>query len=127
MFTFLTIIFFIVLYIVGAGITYGYGKHRWPKKMVSVRRYYTDVQEDENSPTRVVASIFWPSYWVFIWPFTFANEITFSNIEKQAGHRVAANKLRIADLRATKEQLAASNAELEEAEASLDKEIAKGL
>jgi hypothetical protein len=63
----------------------------------------------------------------FIWPFTKMNEIAFSKIEKSAGAKVAKNKVRIAELRATRDQLKSSNDELEQAEAELEKEIAESM
>lgn len=128
MFIFLTILFSIVTYLILAGATHGYAKHRWPKHMVKRRdEYGTQYDSDENEGNRLGATILWPFYWVFVWPFTKVNEVTFSNIEKRAGHKVTLNKARIAELRATREQLEASNEELEAAEADLDKEIARGL
>ena len=130
--TFLTIVLFIVGYISIAGITHGYAKHRWPPKIerrqVKVDGWNYEWRDvDDNDGNRVAATILWPFYWVFIWPFTKLNEVTFSSIEKNAGAEVAKNKVRIAELRATRDQLAASNAELENAEAELEKEIAKTL
>lgn len=129
MFTFLSILFGIIFYIVGAGATHGYAKHRWPPKIVR-RQVYTDSgwqwrDQDDNSGERVSSTIFWPGYWVFIWPFTKTNEVTFSHIEKQAALQVAKNKTRVADLQATRAQLAESNAELEQAEVELEREIGK--
>jgi len=128
MFTFLGILFRIVLYIVGAGATHGYAKHRWPPKIVrrEVHREghgWVCENQDDNSAARVSATIFWPGYWIFIWPFTKVNEQTFSHIEKQAALQVAKNKTRVADLQATRAQLEASNAELEQAEIELEREI----
>lgn len=113
----------VILYIVGAGATHGYGKHRWPadKKW----SYYYNNYTDSNSGYRIWAAFFWPFYWAFIWPFTKINEVTFSHVEKSAAHQVAQNKIRIADLQATKAELEASNAELETAELELEKEMAK--
>src|ERR1700728_3187178 len=121
MFTFLTIVFCIVSYLIAAGITNGYAKHRWPKKMVVKKRYYQyggayNSDEDENAGSRISATIFLPFYWTFILPFTKSGELTFSNIEKSAAKQMAHNRVRIADLYATRDQLAASNAELEAAE-----------
>lgn len=119
-------------YISIAGITHGYAKHRWPPKIVR-RQVVVDGWKhewrdlDDNSTNRFTSTLFWPFYWLFIWPFTKMNEVTFSSIEKSAGAEVAKNKVRIAELRATRDQLAASNAELETAEAELEKEIAKTL
>ena len=121
MLIFLGILLGVVSYIVGAGATHGYAKHRWPVKMV--HRYYSEV--DDNESIRAAASILWPLYWVFIWPFTKMNEVTFSHIEKEAALHIARNKIRIADLQATREQLTASNAELEAAEVEVEKEMAK--
>lgn len=130
MFTFLTIVFSIVGYLVLAGITHGYAKHRWPKKMERRQVYvqYSGYQwqdYDENGAKRICATIFWPFYWSFIWPFTKANEVTFERVEKHAAVQIAKNKVRIADLRATREQLAASNAEMEAAEVEVEREMAK--
>ena len=126
MFTFLCIILGIVSYIVMSGATHGYAKHRWPPEME--RRYqgygnYGNV--DKNIPKRAWATICWPFYWSFIWPFTKTNEVTFTHIEKEAAKQVAKNKARVADLQATRAQLEASNAELEEAEVEVEKEMAK--
>jgi hypothetical protein len=130
MISFLFFIFWIVFYIVGAGVTSGYAKHRWPKKMVVRTRYYQyggsyQADEDENGGNRVAATLLWPFYWTFVWPFTKSGEITFSNIEKHAAKQIAQNKVRIADLYATRDQLAASNAELAAAEVEVEKEVAK--
>jgi len=128
MFIFLGILLGIVLYIVGAGATHGYAKHRWPPKIVR-RQVYVEgngwqwQDQDDNSGARVSSTIFWPGYWIFIWPFTKVNEETFSAIEKQAALQVARNKARVADLQATRAQLEASNAEMEQAEIELEKEI----
>lgn len=121
MFIFLTVLSIIVSYIVIAGATHGYGKHRWPPSMV--RRY--SGLEDENEFQRVIASIFWPIYWTFVWPVTKASEVTFDRVEKHAAMLIAKNKVRIEDLHATRKELAKSNAELEEAELELEKETAK--
>lgn len=126
MFIALCIIFGVVLYIVMSGATHGYSKYRWPPKME--KRYqgygaYADV--DANSTNRGFATIFWPFYWVFIWPFTKTNDVTFTHIEKEAARQVAKNKARVADLQATRAQLEASNAELEAAEVEVEKEMAK--
>lgn len=118
MFIFLNIVFWIVFYIVGAGVTYGYGKHRWPSNVYD--RYNTD-----DSDRRAWAAWLWPFYWTFIWTFTKAKEVTFTRIEKHAAVQIAKNKVRIADLRATRDQLAASNAEMEQAEVEVEKEMAK--
>lgn len=119
MFIFLSILFGVVSYIVLAGATHGYAKHRWPPK---TDNYY---KRDENEETRLWATFLWPGYWIFVWPFTKTNEITFTHIEKEAGKQIAHNKARIADLQATREQLEASNAELEAAEVEVEKEMAK--
>lgn len=131
MFIFLSIVFSIVFYIAMAGVTRGYANHRWPPNVIR-RQVLVDYRwewqdYDTNSGNRDMATILWPFYWIFIWPFTKMNEITFSKIEKNAGAEVAKNKVRIAELRATRDQLAASNAELEKAEEELEKEIAKTL
>jgi len=120
----------IVSYLVLARITHGYAKHRWPPKMERRQRYsegsgWKWVDEDDNSANRVCATIFWPFYWTFIWPFTKANEMTFDRAEKHAALQIAKNKVRIADLRATRDQLAASNAEMEAAQVEVEKEMAK--
>ncbi len=130
MLTLLSIVLVIVTYIVGAGITHGYAKHRWPPKIVRREVYVTGngwkwQDQDDNSPHRVSSTIFWPGYWVFVWPFTKANEVTFTRIEKQAALQVAKNKARVADLQATRAAVEASNAELEQAEVELEKEIGK--
>lgn len=130
MLTFLCILFSIVVYIVMAGITHGYAKHRWPPKMDRRQVYVSGSgwewrDFDDNSGNRTAATFFWPFYWVFIWTFTKANEVTFSRIEKQAALQIAHNKSRVADLQATRAQLEASNAELEQAEVELEKEIGK--
>jgi len=131
MFIFLMIVASIVSYIVIAGITHGYAKHRWPPK-IERRQVWTGSawewrNQDDNSGNRVASTLFWPFYWIFIWPFTKMNEVTFSRMEKSAGLELVKNKTRIAELRATRDQLAASNAELERAEEELEKEIAKTL
>lgn len=128
MFTLLGIVLVIVTYIVGAGATHGYGKHRWPPLIVRRQVYVTGEgwkwqDQDDNSSNRIASTIFWPGYWIFIWPFTKINEVTFTRIEKQAALQVARNKARVADLQATREQLAASNTELEQAEVELEKEL----
>ena len=130
MFTLLGIVLVIVTYIVGAGATHGYAKHRWPPKIVRRQVYVTGSgwqwqDQDDNSADRVSATVFWPGYWIFIWPFTKVNEVTFTHIEKEAALQVAKNKARIADLHATRAQVAESNAELEAAEVELEKEIGK--
>ena len=132
MFTLLTIISVIVFYLVVAGATHGYAKHRWPPKIVRRQLFVQGFglqwqEQDDSSTNRTFATVFWPFYWIFVWTFTKVNEITFDTIEKRAGHQLAMNQARIADLRATREQLEASNAELEAAEADLDREIAKKL
>lgn len=121
MFIFLGILFVlfgIVSYIVGAGATHGYAKHRWPSEE---SRY----GQTDDSERRLWATVLWPCYWMFIWPFTKVNEQTFSHIEKQAALQIAKNKTRVADLHATRVQVAESNAELENAEVELEKEIGK--
>ncbi len=120
MLIFLLILLSIVGYIVGAGITHGYAKHRWPSERTSYGQM-------DDTDRRIWVTCTWPFYWVFIWTFTKANEITFSNIEKKAGRQVLKNKSRIEILQATRSELEASNEELERAEAELDKEIAKTL
>ena len=127
MFILLTILVSVVAYLVVGGATHGYAKHRWAPKMERKWMYGDYHTVDVNSARRNWATIFWFFYWVFIWPFTKVNEMTFSSIEKEAGKHVAANKARIADLRATKAEVEASNAELEEAEKDLEKEISKTL
>lgn len=130
MFGFLTFVLCVVGYLVVAGVTHGYAKHRWPIKMIRRQVYqqysgYVWEDHDENGASRVLSTIFWPFYWTFIWPFTKANEVTFERVEKHAAVQIAKNKVRIADLRATREQLAASNAEMEAAEVEVEKEMAK--
>lgn len=120
MFIFLCILFSIIGYIMGAGITHGYAKHRWPSERFSYGQM-------DDSDRRIWVTAVWPFYWIFIWPFTKLNEVTFERIEKDAGKQVVKNKARVAELMATRDQLAASNEELERAEAELDKEIAKTL
>jgi hypothetical protein len=122
MIIFLTILFSIIVYIVGAGATHGYGKHRWPKQM-GHDGWGNPI--DENEFTRVAASFLWLFYWTFVWPFTKTNEVTFSHIEKHAALQIAKNKARVADLQATRVQLEASNAELEAAEVEVEKEMSK--
>jgi hypothetical protein len=118
MFIFLTILFSIVGYIVGAGATHGYGKHRWPSQYVSSSGM------DDND-RRITAACLWPFYWVFIWPFTKVNEVTFSNIEKHAALEIARKKSRIEDLKATRAELIAAQEELEKAEVEVEKEVHK--
>jgi hypothetical protein len=130
MLTFLGIVLVIVTFIVGAGATHGYAKHRWPPLIVRRQVYVNGngwqwQDQDDNSGNRVASTIFWPFYWVFIWPFTKVNEVTFTHIEKEAGLQVARNKARVADLHATRAEVAASNAELEEANLELEKEVGK--
>lgn len=130
MFIFLSILLGLVFYIVGAGATHGYAKHRWPPKIVRRQVYVSGngwewQDQDDNRAKRDISTILWPFYWTFIWPFTKVNEVTFSHIEKEAGKQVARNKARVADLQATRAQLEASNAELEQAEVELEKEIGK--
>ena len=118
MFIFLGILFSILFLIVGAAATHGYAKHRWPSDQHS----YPGTDDEDR---RLLATWLWPFYWTFIWPFTKVNEITFSNIEKHAAKQIARNKVRIADLQATKAQVEASNAELEQSEVELEKELGK--
>lgn len=120
LFILLGIVFGVISYIAGAGITHGYAKHRWPSQAFKYGRM-------DDSDKRVLASALWPFYWLFIWPFTKLNEVIYTRAEKQAGVEVAKNKARIAELRATAAQLKASNDEMEAAEAELDKEIARTL
>ena len=121
-----TILFSVVAYIVAAGATHGYSKYRWPPKMVSrLDNYYNSYNADENEGRRIVATVFWPFYWVFVWPFTKINEVTFSNIEKNAALQVAKNKARIEELQITRAEVEKSNAELERAEVELENEIGK--
>jgi hypothetical protein len=129
MFIFLGILFSILFLIVGAAATHGYAKHRWPSDTISscsIRRCpqhsYSGTDDEDR---RLLATWLWPFYWTFIWPFTKVNEITFSNIEKHAAKQIARNKVRIADLQATKAQVEASNAELEQSEVELEKELGK--
>lgn len=109
----------VILYIVGAGATHGYTKYRWPVKLEGYWKH------DVNENKRIAATCLWPFYWIFIWPFTKTNEVTYSHIEKKAAHQIAQNKVRIADLKATHEQVAQSNSELENAELELEKEMSK--
>ncbi len=130
MFTFLTIVFCIVSYLVLAGVTHGYAKHRWPPKIVRRQVYVSGngwqwQDQDDNSSYRGFSTVFWPFYWTFVWTFTKANEMTFDRVERHAARLIAKNKVRIADLHATREELAASNAELEQAEVEVEKEMAK--
>lgn len=130
MFIFLTIVLCVVAYLVMAGITHGYAKHRWPPEIVRRQRYtegsgWHTVDEDDNSTNRGCATVFWPFYWTFIWPFTKANEVTFDQVEKHAAKQIAKNKVRIADLHATREELAKSNAEMAAAEVEVEKEMAR--
>ncbi len=118
MFIFLGILFSIVIYVVGAGATHGYGQHRWPSDYV--RSYGLD-----DTDRRIWAACLWPFYWTFVWIFTKTQEITFSNVEKHAALRIAKNKKRISELRATREALESSNTELEAAEVEVEKEMAK--
>lgn len=115
---FLCILFGIIAYIVGAGITHGYAKHRWPSEI-------THYSSTDDSDRRAAASILWPFYWMFIWPFTKTNEVTFSQIEKSAALEIARKKSRVEVLRATRDELAAATAELEKAEVEVEKEMAK--
>jgi hypothetical protein len=128
MVTFLMIVLLVICYLVGAGITNGYGSHRWPPKMVRRSDGWGQLYEyNANESPKFWATLLWPFYWVFIWPCIKSKEITFSNMEKHAARQIAQNRIRIGDLHATREQLAASNAELEAAEVELDKAIARGL
>src|SRR5271155_4248797 len=111
----LLIVFF---YAIIAGATHGYALHRWPNQ----ETYYGEMDDNER---RVLVTIFWPVYWAFIYPFNKIDEVTFSNIEKRAATQLARNRVRIEDLSATRAQVEASNAELEQAEVELEKEIAK--
>lgn len=127
MFIFLCVLC-VVLYLVIAGATHGYAKHRWPPQTGRRHEYTKDegwhwVEIDTNGGSRNASTVFWPFYWVFIWPFTKINETTFSFIEKKAAMKVAHNKSRIADLQATRAELEKTNAELEQAEIELEKEI----
>ena len=81
---FLLFILVVVVFIIGAGATHGYAKHRWPSKIINQR-------ETDDSDRRILATIFWPFYWIFVWPFTKADEITLFNIDKQAGRLVLKN------------------------------------
>ncbi len=67
--------------------------------------------------------LIWPIYWAFIWPVVKVNELTFSTIEKHAAKQIAKNKVRVADLQATRAELEHSNEELEAAEVELEKEL----
>ena len=118
MLIFLYILFSIVIYIVCAGATYGYGKYRWSSSL-------KDIYRTDDSDRRTAAAFFWPFYWMFIWPFIKTKDVTFSYVEKSASLHIAKNKIRIADLNATRKYVIASNAELEQAELELEKEIAK--
>lgn len=118
MFIFLMILLGIVTYIVGAGATHGYAKHRWPSEC----RNYSGPDDNER---RIWATVLWPGYWVFVWPFTKVNEVTFSQIEKNVALEIARKKSRIEDLHATRAELQKVHAELEEAEVAVEKEMAK--
>jgi hypothetical protein len=130
MFGFLIFLLSVITYIVMAGVTHGYAKHRWPPK-IEKRQVYINgsgwkwQDQDDNSEKRGFATILWPGYWIFVYPFTKANEVTFSRIEKEAATQIARNKARIEDLQATRAQVEASNAELEQAELELEKEVNK--
>lgn len=116
----------IILYIVGAGATHGYAKHRWPEKLVSVCQGWGSYANlDENRFRKFFCTILWLFYWIFVWPFTKTNETTFSHIEKRAALQMAKNKKRIADLHATRAQIEASNAELANAEVELEREMGR--
>ena len=120
MLIFLSIVFGIVTYIVGAGATHGYAKHRWPDESDST--YYNR----NSDPEKIIwATVLWPGYWIFIWPFTKTNEVTFSQIEKGAALEIARKKARVEVLRATRAELQAANEELERAEVEVEKEVAK--
>lgn len=122
----ISFLLYVVIYLVIAGATHGYGKHRWPKKIRKVRvGSWDEHEQDDNVVSRVCATIFWPFYWTFIWTFTKTNELTFSFVERRAAKHIAGNKIRIADLQATRAELEKSNAELEQAEVELEKEIAE--
>jgi len=73
---FLCILLGVLLYVVGAGATHGYAKHRWPSE-------HTSYGEMDDNERRLVASILWPFYWTFIWTFTTVNEVVFSKMEKR--------------------------------------------
>lgn len=118
MIIYLYIFSFLFLYVLVAGATHGYAKHRWP----SQECHYGNMNDDER---RALVTGFWPIYWIFIWPFVKIEEVTFSNIEKHAAARIAKNRVRIADLAATRVQVEASNAELQQSEMELEKELAK--
>src|ERR1700722_18047273 len=102
MFIFFTILFGIIIFIVGAGATHGYAQHRWP----TYDSHYDSIDDPEK---RALATIFWPFYWIFIWPFTKVNEVILSNIEKSAAQQIVRNKARVSDLHATRAQVEASN------------------
>lgn len=121
----LKLLLILAIYLVFGGITRGYVEHRWPKKMNY--SYHANRDIDENEAPKAFATIFWPVYWLFFWPFSKAEETTFSFIEKKAALQIKANKIRVADFKASKAQLEESNKELESAELELEKEIAKGL
>lgn len=72
---FLCILFGVLLYVVGAGATHGYAKHRWPSE-------HTSYGEVDDNDKRMLATCLWPFYWTFIWTFTKVNEIVFSIIER---------------------------------------------
>lgn len=124
MFVFI-IILSIVSYLVAAGATFGYAKYRWPENLVKQYQIYGWEWVDKNQNKRIVYTICWPIYWVFIWPFIKANEVTLSHIQSSAAKLIAQNKTRIEDLQATRAQLEASNAELAQAELELEKEVNK--
>lgn len=119
MFDLILIIISIIIYLIGIGITHGYGKHRWPEKITG---YYA---EDRNAFPRIFASIFFPFYWLFIYPVSKANELTFNYVEKKAARQVQKNKIRVADLHSTRSELEISNAELEKAQLELEEELGK--
>ncbi len=123
--TFLEFLLTAAVYLIFCGITRGYAEHRWPKRMRYSYESRTDT--DANGTKKFFTTVFWPFYWVFIWPFTKANEVTFSLIEKKTAHKIKTNKIRVEEFKASKAQLEESNKELETAELELEKEIAKGL
>jgi hypothetical protein len=69
MFTFLIIVFSIIIYLAIAGTTHGYAKHRWPpnvvRRQVLVNYRWEWQDHDTNSGNRSASTIFWPFYWVF--------------------------------------------------------------
>lgn len=107
-----------LLYAIMAGVTYGYAKHCWP----SHRIIYGEMDDTDR---RVIVPIIWPVYWLFIWPVVKVSDVTFSRIESHAAKQIARNKVRIADLQATRAELEHSNEELESAEVELEQELAR--